>query len=64
MNPALREMVQDHLPDSHELKSQVYATEEELYGIRLMLVDTGGTFLHAWIAVATYCFESNHHTRC
>ena len=57
-------MVHDHLPDSHELKRQVYATEEELYGIRLMLVDTGGTFLHAWIAVATYCFESNHHTRC
>ena len=57
-------MVQDHLPDSHERQRQVYATEEELYGIRFSLVDTGAKFLHAWIAAATYYFDSNHHTRC
>ena len=48
-------MFQDHLPDSHEPQRQVYAAEEEFYGISFKLMDTGRTFLHAWIAAATYC---------
>ena len=32
-------MVQDQLPDSHELQRQVYAAQDELYGFRFRLLD-------------------------
>ena len=64
LNPALQEIVQDHLSDRHERQRQVYEAVEELYGMPLSLLDTGWKSLHAWIDAATHCFETNHHSRC